>query len=340
MDDLVRQQLMIEEACRIQKARWDKNSRTIESSSINGSLLEELERSMLGWEPRDTRIQNPYNADLYEFDISEANGKLYQGTRLVKGYTVEEKGLLVLKILITSNLGDFEDYNKQVDAYNDGLSNLDDPVSGDPSTDVPVKHCGPDMQHDLGIEMEPGYLDEIPGVPRPVDEKVEVASIQMKIQEVRGRMMLEFVVQDSKAKIIYWGRYESDDLSQLTRKAIQGVFGNPSIEAAGDPLEGLPMLLRGEKAASLLTDPPGWAAGEVKTFAVNKEFINLIYLYKSLDFIAFACMGLGSIALFRSIFLASDQFIESLVLGFIVPVVIGFVTKIIWFIAETKKHKF
>jgi len=225
------------------------------------SHIQLIEDHMLKWPMLDYRIIVEYmHPGTYNLrHMPQHLWDMYNGLDLKVLKRIPTKNTVEFGLYATTNTAKFKEYDELVDAYNqkqelEHASDLKiDPVTGDfvdkdrrlvRETKIISKHM-PKWNN-----YKPGRLDEIPGIPAPVQNKRLVATITCSLVAADEVFTLETIAKDLRGELLWWNTIKDEDLSECTRKTIHGLFGNPDVESEGNYLEGIPMLLRGDKAAA------------------------------------------------------------------------------------------
>jgi hypothetical protein len=247
--------------------------------------LATLEKYLLKWPPRDVRFEDTY-LDEHEFEHTDSLFMIdiADGMVLKVIERLPKENSITVGVYLQSNLAAFERYNAVVDQHNKAWveqgcpEDVFDPRTGDinPIRDTLVKEANVGSPYRRTTEYDPssGPLTKA----RPKVKRDLYAKIKVRLDIVGSIFKMEYVAWDSKDMIIYYNVLKHKDLSYLTRRAIQELFGNPFVHTNTGPLlDGIAHLIQGKKLAlcnqyNEIPEWPGLDEYSVKTS--NPEVAN------------------------------------------------------------------
>jgi hypothetical protein len=214
-----------------------------------------LEKYLLKWPPRDVRFEDTYLAD-HEFCFTDSlfMEDIADGMVLKVIERLPAENSITIGVFLQSNLAEFERYNAVVEQHNDewvrqgSPEDVFDPRTGDVTTirDTLVKEAVADSPYRRTPEYDPsdGPLTKV----RPKTKRDLYVKIKVRLDVLGSIFKMGFVAWDAKDQIIYYNELQHKDISYLTRRAIQELFGNPFVYGnSGALLDGIAHLIQGKK---------------------------------------------------------------------------------------------
>lgn len=165
-----------------------------------------------------------------------------------------ERGIVETVVELTSNLDEIERYNAVAADHNRNWEkagsprDVFDPITGDKhrirDTYLDPVYLDSKLPESVKQDMSDGPL----AMARPKIKREPVVKITYHLIVQSKQFVLEWIAYDMQNKVIHYDRISHANLSYLVRRSVQEIWGNPEeTREFGKLLEGIPMLLRGEK---------------------------------------------------------------------------------------------
>lgn len=238
-----------------------------------------LKEYILKWPPRDVRYDESISSRVQSRGADSLFMRhMFEGMDLEILKVQPTENMVTVGIFFQTNLSEFERYN--IATYHHNLKWIDngmkeevfDPVHGEivPVTDQFVDYARADSKYISRPDRNPfgtkssGTLSKM----RPDVKRKPVLVASYKLEVIDRAFRLGYVVKDYRGRVIYFNEIKGDNLSDLTRRATQEIFGHPFIYADQGPfLDGIPLLIQGKKLKICRRDniAPDWMQGPLKT---------------------------------------------------------------------------
>jgi hypothetical protein len=258
----------------------EKNS-PITLRDVDGkSEITVLEEILLRWKPRDLRLEESYTSS---HSIIPTDDQLL--VDIVKDMILKtvsrnpDKGSVEIGVYAQSNLSEFERYDHVITKHNKEWASIGspedlmDPVTGEIKvvTDGyvrPVSYKGPNPYRESD-----GPLSK--ARPSKKESCLAVIEYRMNIDRRNKLFTLGYIVKDKNGRVLYYNETMDKDLTALSRRAIQEVFGNNELNHYKGPFyEGVAMLFNGKKIPHCEKNNklPWWVTAEGEEI-VTKEHV-------------------------------------------------------------------
>lgn len=235
------------------------------------------------WPPRDIRYDELLSKRLNCFgEDSKFMEDMFEGMELRVIQKIPTKNQVRVGVYFQTNMAEFEKYNAVAYAHNKkwvehGMKEeVFDPVHGNciPVKDQFVDYAKRNSPYIPKTERNPFGTQSNGAISmaRPEAKKNILLEILYQLDIVGGLFRLGYVVYDYKARIVYYNETKGNNLSLLTRRATQEIFGHPFLYIDEGPfLDGIPLLIQGKKIPICKQDnvAPSWMKGDIKNVNVD-----------------------------------------------------------------------
>jgi len=236
-------------------ASMERNSSVLHKQVKRKNPATILEKHLLAWPPRDVRLDETYLED-HEFEDTDSEFMIdvADGMTLEVIERIPLQNSIVIGVFLQSNLAEFERYNLVVDKHNydwveqGSPEDVFNPITGDLSElkDTIVREAEADSPYRSSPEYQ--ISDGPLAKARPNTKRELYARIKFRLDVEDGTFKMGFVARDAKDKVIFYNTLKHNDVSYLSRRAIQELFGNPFVYGhTGALLDGIAYLLQGKK---------------------------------------------------------------------------------------------